>query len=333
VRCGPAAVCSFPIRRGVSIDLRTIPRILRIEGLIPFTGCAILLGFAVTISETGFFGSDWLLFGIAAIIALLIHMDAHIWNDIMDLAIDRREKSKETGRDRPLVFGWATIGDYRKLSAVITVLVVVLTAFLAIHRIAIPLLVLLGFLFDYGYNHPRFALAHKPYTEWYIFPWLMVAVTVTTVYAATGIFPVTAFILSLLNGLVATCFVVSMMRRDFRSDRIGKKFTTSVKYPELPHSTRYGIVTMVVAVLMFYPLAQVPGRPGAAYLLVLITVVIAGADTFLGATIDQLCTRARYTDFPGFESEANSLMLRQVMVSILYSVVISVMVVVFWGMA
>jgi 1,4-dihydroxy-2-naphthoate octaprenyltransferase len=306
-------------------------RILRIEGLIPFTGCAILLGFAVTVWETGFSAANWFLFVIAAVIALLIHMDAHIWNDIMDLAIDRQEKSGETGRDRPLVFGWATVGDYRKMSAIITVLVVILTAYLTIDRIYIPLLVLLGFLFDYGYNHPRFALAHKSFTEWYIFPWLMVAVTVTVVYAATGIFSMAAFILSLLNGLVATCFVVSMMRRDFLSDRIGMKYTSSVKYPGLPHSTLYGIVTLTIAFLMLYPLARVLGRMEVAYLMVLTTVVVAGIDTFLGAEIDQLCTRAMYSEFSGFESDANKLMIKQVEASVVYTIVISVMLVILGG--
>jgi 1,4-dihydroxy-2-naphthoate octaprenyltransferase len=313
------------------MDFRTLVRILRIEGLIPFTGCAILLGFAVTVWETGFSHADWLLFVIAAVIALLIHIDAHIWNDIMDLAIDRQEKSRETGRDRPLVFGWATVGDYRKMSVVITVLVVILTAFLTIERIFIPFLVLLGFVFDYGYNHPRFALAHRAFTEWYIFPWLVVAVTVTVVYAATGVFSMAAFILSLLNGLVATCFVVSMMRRDFLSDRIGMKYTSSVKYPGLPHSTLYGIVTLTVAFLVLYPLSRVLGSMEAAYFLVLATVVVAGIDTFLGAQIDQLCTRAMYSEFPGFESEAHKLMIKQVKASLVYTVVISIMIVVLGG--
>jgi 1,4-dihydroxy-2-naphthoate octaprenyltransferase len=256
-------------------------------------------------------------------------MDAHIWNDIMDLAIDRQEKSRETGRDRPLVFGWATVGDYRKMSAIITVTVIILTAYLTIERIFIPLLVLLGFLFDYGYNHPRFALAHRAFTEWYIFPWLVVAVTVTVVYAATGVFSMAAFILSLLNGLVATCFVVSMMRRDFLSDRLGMKYTSSVRYPGLPHSTLYGIVTLTVAFLMLYPLALVLGRMEIAYLLVLATVVVAGTVTFLGAKIDQLCTRAMYSEFPGFESDANRLMIKQVEASLVYSIVISVIMVIF----
>src|SRR5665811_1018722 len=114
--------------------IRDSPRILRTEGLIPFTGCAILLGFAVTLWETGFSGADWSLFGIAAMAALLVHVDAHIWNDIMDLEIDRKEKSSETGRDRPLVYGWATVRDYRILSAIITVAVLILAAYLTTRR-------------------------------------------------------------------------------------------------------------------------------------------------------------------------------------------------------
>ena len=103
--------------------------------------------------------------------------------------------------------------------------------------------------------------------------------TVTIVYAATGIFSLLAFILSLLHGLTVTCFGVSMMRRDAHSDRLGGKCTSSVRYPGLPHSTLYGIVTMFVAVLMIYPLALILGNIALAYMLVLTTTIIAGINT------------------------------------------------------
>src|SRR5512136_991677 len=272
------------------MDSRAIPRILRIEGLIPFTLCAILLGCVVTLWEVGFSGANWSLFVIAAVAALLIHIDGHIWNDIMDLEIDRREKSKETRRDRPLVYGWATVDEYRKMSTVIVVLVIVLTVYLTTQRTFIPVLIILGFLFAYGYNHPRFALAHHPYTEWYIFPWLIVGVTVTVVYAATGIFSPLAFILSLFQGLLSTCFVVSMMRRDARSDRLGGKCTSSVRSPDVPHAARYGIITMAAPVIALGPLAEVLGDEPLTYLLVLVTVFCAGITTYLGVRVDQLCT-------------------------------------------
>jgi len=315
-----------------NIDLRTLPRILRIEGLIPFTICAILLGFVVILWEVGFSGADWSLFVIAGVAALLIHIDGHIWNDIMDLEIDRREKSRETGRDRPLVYGWATVDEYKKMSAVIVVLVVILAAYLTTQRVFIPLLIILGFFFAYGYNHPRIALAHHPFTEGYIFPWLVVGVTVTVVYAATGIFSLLAFILSLLHGLTVTCFVVSMMRRDARSDRLGGKHTSSVLYPGLPHSTIFGIVTLLVSVLMLYPLARVLGSMELAYILILTTAIIAGVNTGMGARIDQLSTRSLYSPFPDFELKANKLMLQQAGVSVVHAVAISVILLVFGGM-
>jgi 4-hydroxybenzoate polyprenyltransferase len=314
-----------------SIDPRALPRILRIEGLIPFTICAILLGFVVTLWEVGFSGANWSLFVIAGVASLLIHIDGHIWNDIMDLEIDRREKSRETGRDRPLVYGWATVDEYKKISAVIVVLVLVLAAYLTTQRAFIPVLIILGFLFDYGYNHPRIALAHHPFTEWYIFPWLVVGVTVTVVYAATGIFSLLALILSLLHGLTVTCFVVSMMRRDARSDRLGGKITFSVLYPGLPHSTIYGIITLLVSVLMLYPLTRVLGSLELAYMLILTTAIIAGINTVIGARIDQLSTRSLYSLFPDFELKANKLMLQQAGVSIVHAMAISAILLVFGG--
>ena len=287
----------------------------------------------MTILETGFSGADWTLFVIAGVAALLLHIDGHIWNDILDLEIDRNEKSKETGRDRPLVFGWATIDEYRKLSVVIVVVVIILAAYLTTQRVFTPLLIVLGLCFAYGYNHPRIALAHHPFTEWYIFPWLVVGVTVTVVYAATGIFSLPAFVLSLLHGLMATCFVVSMMRRDARSDRLGRKCTTSVRYPELPHATLYGIVTLLAAVLMLFPLAGILGRAGFAYILVLTTALLAGITTGIGSGIDQLSTRFLYTRFPGFEKEANKLMVQQAGVSVIHAVAISIIVLLSGGMA
>lgn len=296
--------------------LRTVIRVLRIEGLIPFTVSAILLAFVVTIWETGSSGADWSLFALAAVAALLIHMDGHVWNDIMDLEVDRREKSEETGRDRPLVFGWATEGDYRRISAVMMTVVIALSAYLTVSRAWIPLLILLGLFFDYGYNHPRVALAYGPFTEWYIFPWLVVGVTVTTVYAATGVFSLLAFGLALLQGMTVTCFVVSMMRRDMRSDIQGGKHTSSVLFPAWPHATAYGVATMAVAVLMAWPLAIVLGP--AAYVLCTATALIAAVNTVLGARVDRLCSRAACSTFPGFEAAAHRLTMRQVQASLVH---------------
>lgn len=313
------------------MDPRTLRHILRIEGLIPFTGCAVLIGFVVTLWETGFASAEWGLFTVAVVAASLVHIDAHIWNDIMDFDIDWREKSSETGRDRPLVNGWATVGEYRTMSAVVTATALLLGLYLTLSRIFIPVLFLIGFSFDYGYNHPRIALGHRPFTEWYIFPWLVVGVTVTIVYAATGILSLLAFILALLHGMTVTCFGVSMMRRDAPSDLAGGKYTSSVKFPTLPHSTIYGIVTMLVTVILIYPLAMVLGSIGLAYLLALTTVVIAAVNTVLGAKIDQLCTQALCSVFPDFEARANKLMLQQVGASMVHAVTISAVLLVFGG--
>jgi 1,4-dihydroxy-2-naphthoate octaprenyltransferase len=274
--------------------------------------------------EVGLSGANWSLFVIAAVGSLLVHIDAHLWNDIMDLEVDRHEKSRETGRDRPLVYGWATVGDYRRMSAVIVVLVVVISGYMALQRIFIPLLFFIGFFFDYGYNHPRIALAYRPFTEWYIFPWLVVGVTMTVVYAATGTFPLFAFILSSLHGLTATCFVVSMMRRDVNSDRLGGKITSSVRHPGVPHSTVFGLATLLVSVLMFWPLARFLGNVGLAHMLILVSAAMAVINTVYGARIDRLCTRARCSFFPEFESKANALMLKQVLVSLVHAVLIAI---------
>jgi 4-hydroxybenzoate polyprenyltransferase len=323
-------LCKGSGEREIPLNPRTLWHILRIEGLIPFTGSAILIGFVVTLWEVGYASADWDLFGIAVLAAVLVHIDAHIWNDIMDLEIDRGEKSQDTGRDRPLVLGWATVKNYRTMSAIITILVIILAVYLTIYRVFIPFLFLLGFFFDYGYNHPRIALGHHPFTEWYIFPWLVVGVTVTIVYAATNIFSLLAFILSLLQGMTVTCFGVSMMRRDVNSDRKGGKCTSSVLFPEVPHSTIYGTVTMLVSFVMMYPLALILGIR-LAYMIILITAIIAMINIVLGARIDQLCTQAMFSLFPDFEAKANKLMLQQVGASLVHVVAITLILVGFSG--
>jgi 1,4-dihydroxy-2-naphthoate octaprenyltransferase len=277
----------------------------------------------VAVREAGFSGADWGLFAIAAITALLIHVDGHLWNDIMDQKTDRREKGKETGRDRPLLLGWATVDEYKKISRGILVIVMVLAVYLTTQRILMPLLLAIGLFFDYGYNHPRIALAYEPFTEYFIFPWLVVGVTVTVVYAATALFSPLAGVLSLLHGLTATCFVVSMMRRDSVSDRLGGKKTSSVLYPDLPHSTISGIVTLLAAVLMLYPLARVLGNMNLAAILILTTVVIAAINTAIGMRIDRLCTRAMTSVFPEFEERANRLMLQQAGAAIVHAGAVS----------
>jgi len=47
---------------GDGFDIRTFWWILRIAGLIPFTGCAILIGFVVNFWEAGFSAAEWRLF-------------------------------------------------------------------------------------------------------------------------------------------------------------------------------------------------------------------------------------------------------------------------------
>ena len=130
---------------------------------------------------------------------------------------------------------------------------------------------------------------------------------------------------------MVTCFVVSMMRRDVHSDRQGGKCTSSVLYPDLPHSTIYGIVTLLASVLMFYPLSRVFGSTEPAYLLVITTAVVAGIITILGARIDQLTTRSLYSAFPDFELTANNIMLQQVVLSLVYAVVVWIILLVFEG--
>lgn len=275
------------------------------------------------VHETGFSGANWEFFGIAAAIALLIHVDGHLWNDIMDQETDRHEKSKETGRDRPLLLGWATVGEYTAVSRAIVFLVVIFAAVLTIQRMAMPVLLGIGLFFDYGYNHPRAALAYRPFSEYYLFPWLVVGVTVTVVYAATGRFSLLAGILSLLQGLTATGVVVSMMRRDSVSDRAGGKKTSSVLYPGLPHSAMYGIVTLLVAGLAFFPLERLLENTGLAAILVLTTILIAVISTALGIRIDRLSVRAMNAPFPEFEAGADRLMRRQARAAIANAVIVS----------
>jgi hypothetical protein len=121
-----------------------------------------------------------------------------------------------------------------------------------------------------------------------------------------------------------------MMRRDVNSDRRGGKYTSCVQFPDAPHSTIYGTVTMLVSVVMMYPLTLILGIE-LAYMIVLITAIIAMINIILGARIDQLCTRAMYSILPDFEAKANKLMLQQVGASLVHVVAITLILVAFSG--
>jgi hypothetical protein len=103
-----------------------------------------------------------------------------------------------------------------------------------------------------------------------------------------------------------------------------------VQFPDVPHSTIYGTATLLVSVVMIYPLALILGI-GLAYMIVLITAIIAMINTILGARIDQLCTRAMYSVFPDFETKANKLMLQQVGASLVHVIAIALILVAFSG--
>jgi hypothetical protein len=84
---------------------------------------------------------------------------------------------------------------------------------------------------------------------------------------------------------------------------------------------------------MIFPLALVLGNTYLAYVIVLVTVFIAGINTVLGARIDQLCARAMYSVFPGFEADANKLMVQQVGASMVHVVVLCLILSVSGGIA
>ncbi len=241
-------------------------------------------------------------------------------------------KAGGPGRDRPLVFGWATVDEYRKMSAVIVVLVIILAAYLTTQRVFTPVLIVLGLCFAYGYNHPRIALAHHPFTEWYIFPWLVVGVTVTVVYAATGIFSLLAFVLSLLHGLMATCFVVSMMRRD-HVRQVGRKMHyVCPVLPEIAALDNLWNRDPHRSVLILFPLAGIIGRIGIAYTLVLTTVILAGITYRYRVGNSRLRLPFPVSRFPDFERDANRLMIQQAGVSVIHAVAISIIVLLVGGM-
>ena len=83
-------------------------RVLRIEGLIPFTVSAILLPFVVTLGESGFSGANWGVFTLAAVAAFpLLHMDG-LPHTQTRLSPDRRRartllEAKEDGGGRRVV--------------------------------------------------------------------------------------------------------------------------------------------------------------------------------------------------------------------------------------
>jgi hypothetical protein len=91
-------------------------------------------------------------------------------------------------------------------------------------------------------------------------------------------------------------------------------------------------MTMLISVIMIYPLTWILGSIKLAYFLCLTTAVFAAINTMLGAEIDHLCTRALYSVFPDFEEKANKLVLQQVGASTVHAVAVSIILVIGGGL-
>jgi hypothetical protein len=91
-------------------------------------------------------------------------------------------------------------------------------------------------------------------------------------------------------------------------------------------------MTMLISVIMIYPLTRIFGSMELAYFLCLTTAVFAAINTVLGTKIDQLCTRALYSVFPDFEESANKLVLQQVGASTVHAVAVSIILVIGGGL-
>jgi hypothetical protein len=123
-----------------------------------------------------------------------------------------------------------------------------------------------------------------------------------------------------------TCFGDPLMQRDLSSDRQGGNCISSVLFPEVPHATIDGIVTMAVSFLMIYPLVRILGIV-PVYLILPAIAVIAVFHTSPGAWIDLICTRALYSTMPDFKAKADIIILQRVGASLIQAIPIAVIVV------
>jgi 1,4-dihydroxy-2-naphthoate octaprenyltransferase len=298
-------------------------RFARFKPLAAWSVSASVLGASLALLIGGGAVENPLPMAVAMACVVLMQYVAHPMNDIMDIDLDRQAPIGPTGRHKPLVDGTATMQEVKHLSTVIVASVLVMMTYLIYLQPVLLVPAAYGMVALFGYNSSRLRWAYRPYTELYLgVPINMVSVMVISFIGSGAITPLSAAV-SAIFGFAATAFFVSMMSMDYPTDRSNGKMTSVVRWPEVRYCGGYSMLGLAVAIGAAPVILSLGGWVAASVILASVLTFLALA--VLGFRVDDLRLRFIGGKVDRPEGVSAHMRLGQLYVSVLFSIALSVM--------
>ncbi len=204
-----------------------------------WSGCAILLGIGSAVYEEGFAAVNWLLVFIGAAGTIIIQYAAHPVNDLLDYEVDARANIKGTGRHKVLHSGLASRHDLVQLSSLLLLTAIVMMLYVTIMRPLALAFGLVGLFGLWSYNWKPLKLSYYPFSELVVDIPVNMAMVMAIAFVAVGGVLALAFVMGVVQTLMAMSMHTSYFAMDTESDDVGGKVSTVVAYPKYPWCTIY----------------------------------------------------------------------------------------------
>ena len=309
-------------QRSNTVDLRSLLSFARVKPLAGWSLSATALGASMALFQAGGEEVDAVSMAVAALSVVLMQYVAHPMNDIMDLELDRQAAIGSTGRVKPIVEGAVTVGEARWLTVALFVPIIMLLSWLIFFHPAMALPVGYGMVALIGYNHPSFRLAYHPFTEVYLsLPANALSVMVIA-YVGSDMLTPAVILMSIVFGISSSAFFVSMMSMDAEADRAHGKMTTVATFPRLRWCTWYPAIGLAILVVGS-PLLVDDLGVGTAVLMVGISALALISLAAIGHMVDARRLLHAASKGEGTEAFTGRCRLRQLYISIIFSIALS----------
>lgn len=269
-----------------------------------WSGCAILMGIAVSVYELGAGSVNWGLVVLAGTGVVVLQYVAHPVNDILDYSVDARANIAGTGRHKVLHTGLATKRELAMLSSGLILAVVAMMLVVAFFRPVSLVFGAVGFFGLWSYNWTPLKLSYYPFSELIVDIPVNVAMVMGISYVAVGQVLWLAFVAGIIQAFMAMSMHMSYFSMDTESDRVGGKTSTIVKYPRIPWCSVYASSGFVaIAAFMI---------AGTNIEILAVPIALLAVVALLGARMDQvrssyLGSHGRFSRRPFFSSWMPSL--------------------------
>lgn len=207
--------------------------------LMSWSGCAIMLGIGSAIHEAGLGAVDWPLVLVASAGTVIIQYAAHPVNDLLDFEVDARANIKGTGRHKVLHSGLATRPDLVHLSWLLIASAIAMMLFVAVMRPLALAFGLIGLFGMWSYNWKPLRLSYYPFSELAVDVPVNMAMVLAIAFVAVNQVLYLAFVVGIVQTLMAMSMHISYFAMDTESDDLGGKVSTIVAYPKYPWCTIY----------------------------------------------------------------------------------------------